>query len=143
MHNQNFIRIFTYTKTDKAMKITSQNIINSNNITIIESSLPLSKHWFENGESSLLTSDEYVTFELEIDGTKVQFNVQADLEASCTYANSGGDGYINESYDEVDEVDYTIDISTPYCDDADIAFDVNDTEVQTVLINLITAFICK
>ena len=134
------------------MKITSQDIINSDNITVIESSLPLSKHWLENGgvtgvnsvlESSLLVSDEYVTFELEIAGTKVQFNVQADLEASCTYINSGGDGYINESYDEVDEVDYTVDISTPYCDDADITFDINDTEVQAILINLITAFVCK
>ena len=118
------------------MKITTQDIINSV-LTINECSLRPANQWFENGEDCVREENEYAFFDVVVDGAKVSFSVSIELEATCRFVNSGGDGWNDENYDSIEDVEATITISEPYSEDAEIAFDLNDTVVHDKLMKLI------
>ena len=118
------------------MQITTKNIVDSN-IALLELTLPKSDYWFGDGEDSILKENEYAFFEIKIDGNPIQFSVSADLEAKCHYSHSPGDGYSCPDETYVEDVEATITISEPYSEDAEIAFDLNDTVVYDKLMKLI------
>src|ERR1035437_3706378 len=120
------------------MTITTENILNSN-ITLLECSLPKYDSWFDNGEDSLVKENEFAFFDIEIDGNTIQFSVAVDLEATCERTNSGGDGYINENFDSIDNIEFELNIYEPYSEDAEIGFNLTDSAVYNKLINFIKA----
>lgn len=117
------------------MIITKQDILNSN-ISVIECGIRHTEYWFEDNNTSYNDKD-FVILSLEKDGQKVEFNIDVEVNGSCRFVTSKGDGYYTPDFTDMEDFEFETEISEPYSEDADIEFDINDKEVNLVLTKLI------
>ena len=117
------------------MKITKQDIINSN-ITIIECGIKHSEYWFEDNNTSFNDKD-FIILSLIKDGQKIEFSIDVEVNGSCRFVTSKGDGYYTPDFTDMEDFEFEVELSEPYSEDADIEFDIDDKEINSVLTKLV------
>lgn len=99
------------------------------NITLFDSSFSL-KDW-ETGSKSIYRPNQWMSFDGEVDGQKVSFDVTFDISGDCDWYIERGNYWENElDYIEQNDVNITIDIKEFYSED--ITLTLTD-EIKTLL----------
>ena len=115
--------------------ITKNTILNGS-LSVVENTIAKADVWFENDNTSFSQKDNFVNFLVKDGDKSFEFSISADIEASCSLQNSGGDGRITQNFNEVVDEDVNVKIYDLYSD-VDVDFDLNDKEVNAKIVNII------